>query len=329
MGGLSAGFARAGWEVTGIDINPWSARIFELNEIGTGITADLSIENVEKTLEMVSHKFDVVMGGPPCRPWSNLNLKKRRYDHEDHELLYSFFHIVKIMKPKIFVLENVPPLASDPILKRLIVRMKEYTIAMRTVRYSAWGAATSRKRLFVIGTFENFVDPSEIFKRLDMLKKQPSTFREVAGYLWNMQRGEEYDHEWPDLKTIDKYLEKYRNRKFGWFMVDPDRPVPSFGNIMKTYVLHPSRKRVLSIKEAMLIMGFDRNYRFPDGMGSCIRYQMVADTVSPVFSKMLANVLKEVLTGVPCCEGINRDIQEETFGLVAREQKELSVERNR
>jgi DNA (cytosine-5)-methyltransferase 1 len=75
------------------------------------------------------------------------------------------------------------------------------------------------------------------------------------------------DHVWPNLKTIDKYAENYRTNKFGWYVLNWSEPAPSFGNVMKTYILHPDSlngkpSRVISVREALLVMGFNENTRF-------------------------------------------------------------------
>ena len=56
--------------------------------------------------------------------------------------------------------------------------------------------------------------------------------------------------------------------------------------------------RVISVKEALLLMGFDREFHFPQGMGMGIRYQMVTDAVSPVFAYAAACVVKEILDDI-------------------------------
>ena len=68
---------------------------------------------------------------------------------------------------------------------------------------------------------------------------------------------------------------------------------------MKTYILHPKgfkskNPRVISVKEALLIMGFDDEFKFPDGLGVGNRYQMTVDSVSPIFSKVIAKVIKQL-----------------------------------
>jgi hypothetical protein len=70
---------------------------------------------------------------------------------------------------------------------------------------------------------------------------------------------------------------------------------------MKTYILHPDAfnggsTRVISVKEALLIMGFDSGFRFPQEFGLGIRYQMVVDSVSPIFSSLAAIVTKELIS---------------------------------
>jgi DNA (cytosine-5)-methyltransferase 1 len=78
---------------------------------------------------------------------------------------------------------------------------------------------------------------------------------------------------------------------------------PSFGSVAKTYILHPEAghdgfpKRVLSVREVLSIMGFDPGFTFPAGSSRSLRYQMCADTVSPVFSTACARAVRDLLWG--------------------------------
>src|SRR5579862_7052550 len=129
----------------------------------------------------------------------------------------------------------------------------------------------------------------EFFTRLEQFKAPETTVRQAIGYLNDIERGNETDHDYPDFQTIESYMDRYESGQFGWYRLAWDRVAPSFGNVMKTYTLHPSSwecrpPRVVSIKEALLLMGFGRSFSFPPGMGVALRYQMVADSVSPVFA---------------------------------------------
>jgi len=295
MGGIAIGFARENFSVKGYDINPLSKKIFRINRIGEGCVRDLSKGCVSGTAEIVT-------GGPPCRPWSCVNLTRRRCDHPDYGLLDSFFEHVLEIKPAAFLMENVLPLKSDSKFIMWIERLREsgFSTGYRTIRYSDFGAPTSRRRLIAVG-FADGCSAEEFFLRLEEHRTRPKTVMDAVQQFIRVKRGDFPDHEWPELRTIEKYEQYYRTGKYGWYRLDPGRPAPSFGNVMKTYILHPLAKmngfplRVISVREAMSIMGFDVSFRFPERTGMSVRYQMIADTVSPVFSQVCAGVMREVL----------------------------------
>ena len=55
------------------------------------------------------YKFDFVVGGPPCPPFSKsrfyLKNKKRAMDDEDTHTLINYFLAIKTFKPKAFFLK--------------------------------------------------------------------------------------------------------------------------------------------------------------------------------------------------------------------------------
>ena len=292
-GGLSLGFREAGFEVTGVDISPDAVKTYRYNKIGKAIRLDLS-------RRAVNGDYDVIMGGPPCRPWSSINVRKRGERHPDHMLLSRFFLHVKRNKPHVFLLENVIPLKRDELFTKEINSVREmgYSVQFSTVTYSDFGAATRRKRLITFGIRDG--DAGVFFAELEHRVTKPSTVRDALNLLYGSSLLDDPDHVWPKLRTIERYREYYRTGKFGWYVLKWDEPAPSFGNIMKTYILHPDsfdggETRVISIKEALLIMGFDMTFSFPKGLAMGKRYQMVADAVSPRFSRVAAEIIRSLL----------------------------------
>src|SRR5208282_5223475 len=153
--------------------------------------------------------------------------------------------------------------------------------------YSDFGAPTSRHRYFMIGACEG--DPVEFLTRLEQQRAPARTVRDAIGHLADVPEGAVPDHVYPKLRTLRKYRRYYKDGRYGWYILDWNRPAPSFGNVVKTYTMHPSGwegnpPRVISVREALLLMGFDKTFRFPDGLGMAARYQMAVDSVSPVFS---------------------------------------------
>lgn len=249
---------------------------------------------------MIDGQYDAIVGGPPCKPWSTVNLTRRGNKHPDYGLLSSFFKHVEHLLPDIFMMENVVPLQKDEMLYRYLRKLHDlkYSISVQTVCYSDYGAATSRRRLVIFGSRN--CDSIPICGMLDAYRKKAMTVRDAIWKLRNKQKGEISDHEWPELKTITKYMPLYREGRYGWYILKWDKPAPSFGNVMKTYILHPDsfnggESRVISVRESLLIMGFPQEFTFPEGLGIGTRYQMVADSVSPAFSCAAARVIKQLL----------------------------------
>ncbi|MGP6220992.1 DNA cytosine methyltransferase [Caldiplasma sukawensis] len=294
MGGLSSGFAPARFDVTGVDIDPRVGLVYSALNKNNFILKDLF-------REIVSGDFDVVVGGPPCRPWSAVNRSRRGSAHRDFALLSRFFDHVLTIRPAVFVLENVPLLQRDPEFSVQLDRAMEagYSVSYRILRYSDFGAATSRKRLVAIGV--SYGSAEEILQSIDEYRKSPTSVSGVIYDLREKQRDEIADHVWPYLRTIAKYRDKYLSGKFGWKVLDWDMPAPSFGNVMKTYILHPDHgvdskdPRTVSVLEVSRILGFNHEFSFPAGLGMGLRYQMLVDSVSPVFSKAMASAIEKWL----------------------------------
>ena len=296
-GGFAQGFKDAQYDVTGVDISECAGKTFELNRYGRFKRADL-------TSELIKGEFEVIVGGPPCKPWSAVNTAKRGTDHKDFVLLSRFFEHIRVNRPKMFLLENVPLLAGEPSLKGHIAQLESkeygYSTMAKVIQYSNYGAPTRRHRFVLFGTRVGKAE--KFFDELRKFESKPKTVKWAIWELRNKRKSEVTDHVWPELKTIDKYIDKYKSHKFGWYILEWDKAAPSFGNIMKTYILHPDAfnggpKRVISVKEASLIMGFDNDFHFPEGIGLGLRYQMVVDSVSPMFSYVAANIIHNVIRG--------------------------------
>lgn len=295
-GGLSLGFRDAGFSVLGADINQYSAEIYSINNIGKFIEIDLARDSVAGT-------FDVVIGGPPCRPWSSINRQKRGLLHQDYSLLERFFDHIFEIRPRAFILENVPPLGSDEKFLSLKddATKEGYSVDSQSLEYLDFGVATKRRRLFTVGFRDFGMNAKDFFTCLEQVKETPLTVGQVIKRYEGYAEGAIPDHEWPHLKTIRKYRDYYESGKFGWSKLEYDGYAPSFGNIMKTYILHPRAGegdfplRVLSVREALAIMGFPEDFRFPPRMGLGMKYQMVANAVSPVAAQKMARVVREII----------------------------------
>lgn len=118
-GGMSEGFLQAGFHIPcatdyskeaaetyinrhkqlGLDINYYCGDIRELTR------------NKRKVKEFIGeHEIDVIVGGPPCQGFSMSG--KRLVDDIRNTLFLEYLKMVKLIKPKYFVIENVAGLLS-------------------------------------------------------------------------------------------------------------------------------------------------------------------------------------------------------------------------
>ena len=113
-GGLSKGFIDAGYQVLlGVDNDEAALKTFALNHPGaTPVNADLSDEDeLERLIGLASEQsVDVVIAGPPCQGFSLTG--PRHFDDDRNQLYLAVFRMVKALRPKALVIENVPGMST-------------------------------------------------------------------------------------------------------------------------------------------------------------------------------------------------------------------------
>lgn len=166
-GGLSRGFIDAGFKcVLGVDIDQAALNTFELNHEGAvGLRGSLAdAPTMERMQEIVgSGSVDVIIGGPPCQGFSLTG--PRNFDDERNKLYLSYIKAVKKFRPKGFVIENVPGMATlyngevkDEILRRF--RAMGYKIQCKVLCAADYGVPQIRKRLVFIGVLKKYGEVS-------------------------------------------------------------------------------------------------------------------------------------------------------------------------
>ncbi|MDJ1193469.1 DNA (cytosine-5-)-methyltransferase [Escherichia coli] len=114
----------------------------------------LDLSNVDDVVrELKDIDFDMIIGGPPCQDFSHAGL---RIEGARANLTRSFSEIIKRIKPKWFVMENVDrALRSGAYLEaRGIFKESGYGLTEIVLDASKCGVPQKRKRLFVIGKLD-------------------------------------------------------------------------------------------------------------------------------------------------------------------------------
>lgn len=167
-GGLGLGVEEAGWRVVAsTEINQQAIETHQANFRGLSFDVDMSNQEslngfVDKFKEI---EIDLIVGGPPCQPFSragrskirNLVEKgKRQPEDKRKELWRGFVYVVKKIKPRAVIMENVPDIALGDgfLVVRTIAQNLEdmgYDVEYRLVDAWRYGVPQHRKRFFLVG----------------------------------------------------------------------------------------------------------------------------------------------------------------------------------
>lgn len=154
-GGLSSALHNSGWNLlAGVEIDKWSAKTFRFNFPDT----ELFEEDVRNVDFAQFRGIDLLVGGPPCQPFSVAG--KQLAKDDDRDMVPEFLRAVREIQPKAFLMENVPGLLTQkhkPYLHELIFSFQKlgYSLDFKLLNAADYGVPQFRKRVFFVGTKEN------------------------------------------------------------------------------------------------------------------------------------------------------------------------------
>lgn len=152
-GGLDMGFRKAGFRT--VVANEFDSRIcptFRANfpdvKLFEGDIRDIPSESFPKDVAGI-------VGGPPCQSWSQAGSKKGIEDARGR-LFYEYIRILKAVKPKFFVAENVEGMLAprNSAAVRDFLKFFDdagYDVNLKLLNANDFGVAEDRKRVFYIG----------------------------------------------------------------------------------------------------------------------------------------------------------------------------------
>lgn len=162
-GGFSYGFQQAGFMMAlGVDMWKDATVTYKHNFPNAQVINDditkVSGKDILNKLHLREDEIDVIIGGPPCQGFSVSG--KRMLDDPRNILYKSFVEIVEEIKPKVFVMENVPGL-----IRLFGGKVKEevledfgrlgYEVRVQLLSSDEYGVPQQRKRVFFVGINKN------------------------------------------------------------------------------------------------------------------------------------------------------------------------------
>lgn len=322
-GGLTTGLRKAGFSVVaGVEIEEAASRVFSLNHPKTHLWTEdivgLSTRRIKSKLNLRVGELDLLAGCPPCQGFSRVRTLNGGCSIEDerNELIFEFARLVRTLKPKAVMLENVPGLADDS-------RMHQFTAELTSLGYSAkqkildvaeYGVPQRRRRLILLAGRNGEIS----FARPARSKK---TVREAIGQLPKSGESGDEAHDIPELrsrkikklislipkdggsrrdlpprfqldchKKCDGFKDVYG--RMAWDDVSPTLTTGCF-NPSKGRFLHPEENRNITMREAALLQSFPISYKLPADLGKSALAKQIGNALPPEFVRRhAAAVLK-------------------------------------
>ncbi len=194
-GGFSTGFLQAGFQIVkAVEFDKMIAQTYINNHIGVSVIVD-DIKNIDVGYVFSKGDADVIIGGPPCQGFSMAGARIRNgfIDDPRNYLFKHYFNIVKTVKPKIFVMENVKgieTMQNGAIFNEIISLFQDenslngdrYSIYHTTIKAVDYGVPQTRERKIIIGLLNDDFDGENIFKttRNNILKVNKNFFNKVS-----------------------------------------------------------------------------------------------------------------------------------------------------
>lgn len=294
-GGSDLGLRRSGFDVVlANDIVPYACSTYKANmpevDVKCGDVAELE-------------KFpaaDILVGCYPCQGFSQGG--SRDPSKKINYLYREFDRVLRLIKPKAFIVENVSGMVRAD-FKHLLnnqiyrFRMAGYKVTSDVLNAYDFGVPQTRKRLFIVGIRSDlgvtykFPEPSqeECLSQRDVLEGLPL---------------------WPEGEFCDDKFHWYylsRNRRRDW-----DEPSATILSNARHMPLHPSSPplikyghndwrfqsdgpaRRFSYREAALLQGLPKDFVFPEEGNLTKKYLVAGNAVPPPLFKAVAKALPDI-----------------------------------
>lgn len=332
-GGLSLGLEQAGFQISlGIDFWQDALNTFKANHKMSNIHCqDLSEINFKFIeTEYLSGGVDIIVGGPPCQGFS---ISGKRDPNDPRNKLYtSFVKSVEHFKPKAFIMENVPNLASmqNGTIKDTIVKEFEalgYTINYQRILASDYGVPQNRRRFIMVGLLngqkfyfpeithhDNKVTTKEAINDLPEHSVECGTkylYEPLSEYQQHIRENSQgiFNHEItkhtektttiislvPDggnYKDLPDKYKKTRNVNIAWTRYNSAKPSLTIDTGHRHH-FHYKFNRVPTVRESARLQSFPDNFKFLGSKTS--QYKQVGNAVPPILSKHLGLALLKQL----------------------------------
>ena len=312
-GGLSSGLIKAGFTPLLLnDNNSDCCKTLKHNHPEANIVCG-SMDKIDYSQYV--NKVDLLTGGVPCQSFSQAGLRKG-LDDPRGDLMMKFIDILNLVKPKLFMIENVKGLLTHDDGKTLekildaLNHNKLYNISYKCLDASKYNVPQKRERVFIVGVLNT------ITYTFDFPNENP-TKKLLKDVLYNVpdSNGAKYNEDkirlfkmipqggcWVNLpdNLQKEYLGNSYNSGGGkrgilyrLSMEKPSLTLLCTPSQKQTERCHPLEERPLTLREYARIQTFDDSYEFIGTLNS--QYKQIGNAVPVELAKYMGEALIKLL----------------------------------
>jgi len=312
-GGLSAGLIKAGFTPILLnDNNSDCCKTLKHNHPDANVVCG-SMDKIDYSPFI--NKVDLLTGGVPCQSFSQAGLRKG-LDDPRGDLMIKFIEILNLVKPKIFMIENVKGLLTHDggkTIEKIIDALnknKLYNISYKCLDASKYNVPQKRERVFIVGVLQNITHSFEF-------PKESLTKKVLKDILYNVphSNGAKYNEDkiklfkmipqggcWVNLpENLQKeYLGNSYNSGGGkrgilyrLSMEKPSLTLLCTPSQKQTERCHPLEERPLTMREYARVQTFDDSYEFIGSLNS--QYKQIGNAVPVELAKYMGEALIKLL----------------------------------
>jgi DNA (cytosine-5)-methyltransferase 1 len=300
-GGFGFGFAENGFRIShAVEAFRTSLETYVANvPLGEPVLSDVRKVDLE-TLG----RPDVVIGGPPCEAFTVANADRRRnpldrlYLDPVGSLTLQYAKMVKTLQPRVFVMENVPPIAEGALeaeLRMVFARIGYPEIFFNRILAEDVGTPSHRDRVFISNVR---LDPPRTHAGKHITVEQAiadlqSLDVDMPNHVEMPLRGKRKQKmmELQEGSSMYHYKAADGRTHHAWTRLPADKLAPTIKGLGR--FIHPVEDRLLTPREHARLMGYPDDFVFHGSKNET--YNMIGESVPPPLSVALAKEVRKVL----------------------------------